>query len=562
VHIALNQLRLVVNRLIDVYGPPDEIVIELARELKLPREEVEKRNKENRQNFEKNQKRRDQLKELNIEDTGEAMARLRLWEDQHVDGVACCPYSLRPISIEALNGGQIDIDHILPFSRTLDDSPANKVVCFAEANRRKGNRTPHEAFSEEPDWERIVANAEKLPRNKRWRFAPDAMERFNRTERNFLDRQLVETQYLSRLARSYLQTLTPNVWVVTGQLTALLRGKWGLNRILDTNARKNRDDHRHHAVDAITIGCTSRSLLQRVATQAERAEQNLERLFADFPEPIPGFFEKARSRVLAVVVSHKPEHGKGGGLHEDTAYGLNVREDEKDLGDVVYRKAIDQMTVGDAKRIRDPDIRRQIAPLVAEVEGLPKGEQDKAIRSKLRAWAMEQARAFAEANPGQHRNPVRRLRILKPEAAIIPITDRRTGAPYKGLVPAENWCMDIVRMRDGSWKGFAANIFEVNRKGWRPVWEREKLGGLLVMRLHKGDMVEVDEPDGRRTLMRVSQIWANLIQLAPHHEAGKLDARHKDAADSFRFLYPSPSTLKKMNCIKVRIDEIGILNNV
>ena len=53
-------------------------------------------------------------------------------------------------------------------------------------------------------------------------------------------------------------------------------------------------------------------------------------------------------------------------------------------------------------------------------------------------------------------------------------------------------------MRDGSWKGFAATMFEVNRLDWRPQWEREKLGGKLVMRLHKGDAVEVDDDDGVR----------------------------------------------------------------
>jgi CRISPR-associated endonuclease Csn1 len=115
--------------------------------------------------------------------------------------------------------------------------------------------------------------------------------------------------------------------------------------------------------------------------------------------------------------------------------------------------------------------------------------------------------------------------------------------------------MDIVRMRDGSWKGFAANIFEVNRKGWRPVWEREKLGGLLVMRLHKGDMVEVDEPDGRRAIKRVVRLEpsAGRIRLVEHFEGGDLEKRHVSENDAFRWDLASISRLRDRRAIKLRI---------
>ena len=105
---------------------------------------------------------------------------------------------------------QTEVDHILPFSRTLDDSMANKVVCIAEANRVKGNRTPCEAFGHNPpgyDYEGILENVADFPSNKRWRFQPDAMERFE-GENDFLARQLNETRYLSRTARTYLGSLS------------------------------------------------------------------------------------------------------------------------------------------------------------------------------------------------------------------------------------------------------------------------------------------------------------------------------------------------------------------
>jgi CRISPR-associated endonuclease Csn1 len=48
-------------------------------------------------------------------------------------------------------------------------------------------------------------------------------------------------------------------------MTALLRAKFGLNDVLGLNGEKNRDDHRHHAVDACVIGVTDQGLMQRFA---------------------------------------------------------------------------------------------------------------------------------------------------------------------------------------------------------------------------------------------------------------------------------------------------------
>lgn len=565
VHIGLNQLRKVVNALIDAYGPPTEIVVELARDLKQSKDDRDRERRQNAQNKERNEARRAALEQAGLPVTGDTMMRIRLWEEQkdRNSGVALCPYSLKPIAFEALFSGDVDIDHVLPVSKTLDDSPANKIVCFRAANRFKRNRSPYEAFHGEnappvAAWADIEANAALLPRNKAWRFGPKAMEEFDKNGRDFLDRQLNETRHLARVAKAYLSALTPDVWVVTGRLTALLRGKWGLNSILGDDNRKNRDDHRHHAIDAIVIGCTSRSLLQKVATNAARAEDNdLDRVFADLPEPMPDFRDQAREIVRAITVSHKPEHGKGGALHEDTAYGI-VRNGDVALGNVVYRKALDALTVKDAERVRCPNLRARFIALREEAGG-----DQKAFTAALRTWAKEDAETIA-TRTGQPRQPVRHVRLLKPEANAVPIADRRSGAPYKALVPAENWCIDIVQMRDGAWKGFAATIFDVNRKDWRPQWEREKLGGKLVMRLLKNDLVEIDDKDGARAVKRVVRLEpvAGRVRLAGHQEGGKLEDRHSDPDDPFRWDFASFSGMKERKARKVRVDEIGRILSV
>ena len=142
---------------------------------------------------------------------------------------------------------------------------------------------------------------------------------------------------------------------------------------------------------------------------------------------------------------------------------------------------------------------------------------------------------------------------------LCPFADRRTGAVYKALLPGENHHIDIVQMRDGSWQGFAATLFEVNQKDWRPEWEVRKLGGKLVMRLHKGDTVEVDDADGVRRIKTVHrlEISANRIRLVPHYEGGEVDKRHKDDSDPLRWDLASFSRLKERRTVKVLVNPIG-----
>jgi CRISPR-associated endonuclease Csn1 len=553
VHIGLNQLRRIVNALIAKHGKPDEIVIELARDLKRSREEKERAQKDNRRNEEANARRREQLAAQGLPDSPGNMMRMRLWEEQR-DGLQfLCPYSGEQISIEQLFSEEIEVDHILPFSRSLDDSAANKVVCFRSSNRGKKNKTPHEHFGEAGIWTAIEANAAKLLPNKRWRFAPDAMEKFQRDNRDFLSRQLNETRHLARVARAYLDCVSPQVWVVTGQLTAMLRGKWGLNSLLEGGNRKNRDDHRHHTIDAFAIGCISRAMLQEVARRAGEAEDRDDpRVIQDLPDPFEGYRDQLRERLRTMIVSHKPEHAKQGALHEETAYGIVRNEQDKAIGNLVYRKAIGSLTEKEIDRVRDPLLRQKLQA-VRDNDG-----------AKLDAKALGPALiAFAAAEGEREgRNPIRHVRILKPEASNVEIVGRRTGQPYKALVPGENWCMDIVSRRDGKggfvWKGYAASIFDVNRKGWQPAWEKQK-GGKLIMRLHKGDLVEIDDKDGVRRVKRVVVInpSANRFYLAANHEAGSLQDRHDDGGDEFRWDLAAISSFQKRNALKIKVNGIG-----
>jgi CRISPR-associated endonuclease Csn1 len=562
VHIGLNQLRRVINAMIARFGAPDQIVVELARELKLNAEQKEKEQKRNRDNRAANEKRVVKLGELGVANDGEARARLKLFEEQQRagDGVALCPFSGRPIGVGQLFTSEIEIEHILPRSRTLDDSPANKVLCFRDMNRVKRGKSPFEAFGHTPQWEDITSRAEKLPQNKRWRFKPDAMEKFEK-DGGFLQRQLNETKHISRLAKAYLgKVCDPDaIYVTPGTLTGLLRGKWGLNGLLGDDNRKNRTDHRHHAIDAIVIGAMTRALLQYLSREAGRAEATeYDAILGRIAWPFDGFRDVVRASIEKLIVSNKPEHGKSGALHEDTAYGLIAAPKEvAEIGNLVRRKPVTDLTAGEVDTVRDPVLRQRLRAVAAPFrDARGKIKDDKAFKAALADFA---------TTPLPDGKTIRRIRVGKTKSRIVPITGGGANRPYKWVLSEENHHVDLVSMRDGSWRFYWATPFDVNLKGWRPEWEAQRVGGKLLMRLHKGDYVKVSkEGNPLCSLLVVHQLDAGNERLfaANANEGGGLEKRRKDKDDPFQWIQLTASTLKKWNAVAVRVDEIGNVTNV
>lgn len=141
----------------------------------------------------------------------------------------------------------------------------------------------------------------------------------------FLARELTDTQYISRIAREYVSFVCPrNTYVIPGRMTAMLRHCLGLNTILSDDDKKNRNDHRHHAVDACVIGITDRSLLNKIAALSARGEEQNDRKFQrSVEEPWRGFRESVCRAVERINVSHRPEHSYEGQMHDQTAYPID-----------------------------------------------------------------------------------------------------------------------------------------------------------------------------------------------------------------------------------------------
>ena len=569
VHIGLGQLRRVINVIIARLGPPHDIVVELARDLKLSEDKKAEVNRTIKRNTDAAIRRGKMLDDIGIANTGGNRVILQLWEDLNPDPKArVCIYTGRPIGIEMLFSGETDIDHILPIRVTLDDSNANKLVCIAAANRRKGNRAPFDAFGTSAEWEAILSRAQKLPPNKRWRFSPDALTRFG-DQSGFIARQLTDTQYLSRLAKEYLGALYPErgegsqrVRVIPGRLTEMLRRNWGLNQLLpdhnyaQTAKHKNRLDHRHHLIDAFITALTDQRLMQKVASAAGRNDElGMAHIFKDMPEPWPGFREELKALLDRTVVSHKPDHGsiaspadraKGrdstaGRLHNDTAYGLTGETDEKG-NDIVVRRVPLLSFDNDQKiaAVRDDHLRGELTKALAGKSG------------KMREAAL---RRFAKEHPVYR--DIRRVRVTEP-LKTVNIRDKN-GRAYKGYKGDANYRYDVWRMPDGKWTVNVVTMFEAHQTIEGEGQEsRPHPAAKRVMRLHQNDMVAIDHPKLGECICRVVKFSEKgQITLARHNEAGALKSRDSNRDDPFKYFSPTAEGLNKARARQVRIDETG-----
>ena len=577
VHIALNQLRRVVNAVIVQHGKPDRIAIELGRDIKLSDSARDKINKEIGRNTKAAKERSAKATEIGLADNGRNRLLIKLWEELHptVEGRVCI-YTGRPITLTMLANSQVHIDHILPFSLTLDDSQGNKLLCSLEANRQKQNRAPADVIEWNARYPEILARASALPENKRWRFGTDAMTKFQ-GERDFLSRQLTDMQYVSRMALTYLASLYPTeeadadgvlrkhsrVRALPGKMTEMLRRNWGLNELLpdhnyaEATKEKNRLDHRHHAIDGIVIACTSRSLIQRLASASSRLEiEGAEQVARAAPTPWQKFREDVRQAVNAICVSHKADHGtvsrsgydKGKGqtagqLHNDTAYGLSVIE--KGEGWVVHRVPLTSFKeASDLDAIRDEQLKNVL-------KNFTNGKVGKDFEAAVVAFAI--TKEF-HGVPSPFRG-LRHVRIVE-KLSVIPIKDK-DGKAYKGYKGDSNYRFDVWKLRDGKWVSEIVTTFDAHRPDWVSTVRSEHPTAKKVLSLQQNDCLAIGLGDNRRLCRVVKFATSGQLTLAELNEAGSLKARDVNKDDPFKYISLSAKSLKRDGARQVRIDELG-----
>lgn len=375
VNRALGQTRKVINACIRKYGMPQDIIIELAREVGKSFEDRKKIEKEQKQNESYRNEARKHVAEILgiIEDnvTGEDILKYRLWKEQ--DGI--CIYSgtyITPAMLREETATQID--HILPYSRSWNNSYMNKVLCLSDENQKKGNRTPFEYLGGTTRYDAFRSLAAKLPRAKADNLL---IENFEDREQDWKDRALNDTRYMSRLLTDHIRKNLAlgqgnRVQTRNGALTANLRGAWGF-------PDKNRRNDRHHALDAIVLACSTQSMVQKLTVWNKyeaRIKNPAERPLP--PKPWPSFREDALEAVSNVFVSRMPVRKTTGSAHEET-----IRSIRKSDGKIIQRVKLRSLSANMLENMVDKQRNIKLYNLLKDRLDAHDGKADKAFAEPI-----------------------------------------------------------------------------------------------------------------------------------------------------------------------------------
>lgn len=342
----LNQMANVVNSVIDRYGKPDEIRIELARELKKSAQE----RKEMTESIAKSNAEYEGYTKILREDFGIAnpsrndLIRYRLYMELKDNGFHTL-YSNTYVPREKLFSKEFDIEHIIPQAKLFDDSFTNKTLEARQINIEKSNKTAYDYVGEKygdvylSEYEARIESLSKngsISKTKRNKLLMKEQD----IPQGFIERDLRDTQYISKKAKEMLEEVVPSVVPTTGSITDRLREDWQLVDVMrelnwdkydrlgmtyyvhDSDGRQipkikdwtKRNDHRHHAMDALTIAFTRRSYIQYLNNLNARipksiydeAHVNLDEYgIADIP------LSQRTSVVMSVELNQMYRDGKG-----------------------------------------------------------------------------------------------------------------------------------------------------------------------------------------------------------------------------------------------------------
>ena len=469
---AVKQVKAVVER----HGAPDRIHIELARDLgKSPEARRQIALAAMRRQAQKSRLRTafqeifGRAPHVGAAGAGELL-RFELWREQE----GRCLYSGERIEASQLLAGNnsVQVDHILPWARFGDDSLANKTLCMAHANQRKGDRTPFEWFRREKSpqaWKDFAETVEALPikRRKKRNFQ---LEDGAALASSFRERNLNDARWACRALAEALKAMYPagerqadgsgvrRVFTRPGALTARLRRAFGLQGLKTRDNGERIPDDRHHALDAIIVAATTEATLNRAAREARRGGPGIGDAPSSFDPPWPGFPEAARQAYEFVFVARAERRRARGKAHDATLRHVALRDGRR----VPFeRKNVEELTRADLDRLKDK-------------------ERNAALAAALRAW-IEAGKPAADPPRLCDGGPIRKVRLALNERIGVEIDTGNSARPASaargGLVR-----LDVFRKSSASGS---------ERYYFAPVYRHEvATAALPPMRVAKGGVEE------------------------------------------------------------------------
>ena len=372
---SLNQAIKQVEVLVKTFGRPERIHVELLRDVGKSaqiRGEIDRSLRNRTKEREGNET---ELKELTGQ-SGASRDDVQMFELMKEQGYRC-PYCDKHLTPDMIPATEVQVDHIYPRSRSHEDSYVNKVLTCVPCNQDKRNRTPWEWRGRtDPQWWReLEARVSSFSYDKPEKKRRLLNKSFGERELDFIERNKVDSSYVARVLLANLQQLYPESYrdgaifpgaerrlaSRPGTMTPKLQWAW-----LGDRYKKNRNDDRHHAVDALFVAFMEEPLYQKIASIYQRWEETgqQQHYVPSVEPPWDGFAEDCLNALAGKglagewLVCRTERRRSRGALHEETIRRKTVDDD----GNEVYwqRKQVESLTKSDLRNIPDPVMREVV----------------------------------------------------------------------------------------------------------------------------------------------------------------------------------------------------------
>jgi len=376
----------------------------------------------------------------------------------------------------------------------------------------------------------------------------------------FASRQLNDTRYASKLAAKLVGTLyggvvdkdgKKRVQTCAGRATAFLRNGWDLNGILDDGPRKTRNDHRHHAVDAVCIALCDAKSVKQIAKAAEKREKLDHRLMGSIRAPWNDFVQSVREVIEGIVVSHRVDCRLNGALHEETNYGVSKLDNGKTLTRI--RKPLEALTSSEVNRILDPRVKKAV---IDALDGKPAKTvfKDRKDHPKLVTKKGDEI-------------PIHRVTVEPKVKNTVAVGSK--GTP-RHIAPGSNHHMAVVAVlndkgEEVKWEGHVVTRLEAIQRKSRGepiiqrVWEDTEKGQKRIFKfsLRSGDTISIGNGENQGTWL-VSGVAASLqIQLRPVNDA-RIQAEVKATGDYWQ---PKINSLREIDTKRLSVIPLGTIRD-
>lgn len=531
---VLAQMTNVVNSIIATYGKPDEVRIELAREMKKNAKERAAMTDAIKENTKKAEAIREMLQKAPFSianPTPRDILRWRLYEELEKNGYRTL-YSNTYIRREDVFSKDFQIEHIIPQALLFDDSFSNKTLETSSVNSKKDKTTARDFVEQNygaEELERYEARVNAL-------FSEHAISKTKRDHllmkqadipTDFIQRDLRETQYIAREAKAMLEEVVRSVVSTSGSITDYLRERWQLVDVMkelnlpmydklglvrtDTNSDGNniqriegwtkRLDHRHHAMDALTVAFTRRGIIQYLNTLNAHPENKVERDI-DCPMPPAQLRREAMKQLKDILISmriskkvatsHKDKHGTTyvtprGKLHAETYYRAITYK-----GETIYVSHVDITPELKLDNIVDDQVRR----ILQERFDFYGGNAEKAFSNLEESpiWLNKDAGICIKqvtVKTGKVKNPIA-IHTKKDHFGNTIVDAEGRAIPADFVAPDNNHHIALYKDANGNIQERVVTFFEAverKRQGLPPIDKtyKEDEGWQFVVSMQRGD---------------------------------------------------------------------------